>query len=388
MVECLLAVVFGEVVFAAQGGRYERFLSDCAQQGMPVHGIRPCPGGVTAVVSARYYRRLHRLARRRGVRLRVQKKRGLCFWGRRFRGRWGLPLGLVLFCAAMVMMQHLVWAVRYVQLPPEQQPMIEQELYALDLCAGSWASPEKLRQAQQQLELKHPELAWLSLNFVKGRLVVETAPAAPVPLVEGNEARPLVAAADGTLLELNIQEGYCDKRPGQTVAKGEVLVEAQKPDRDQVLIPSHAKGRVVALVEKTYECTQPLCYTAELPTGQVVTGRTLCLLGKRLPLGGMPQGRGQERVRRYPLTLLSFALPATVEERQLSFTAPQQIKLSQRAAREFADYACRQALYGEFPDAEVLETEQQEEWREDGYCLKLRVRFRADIARAVKAEKE
>lgn len=388
MVKNLLAAIFGEVIFSAQGGRYERFLSDCVQAGMPVHQVAPCPGGVTAAVSARYYRRLHPLARRCRVRLKVQKKQGLCFAARRFRGRWGLPLGLVMFYGAMVLMQQLVWEVQYVQLPAAQQAVMNRQLHQMDLCAGAWVSPEKLDRAQQQLELAHPELAWLSLNFVKGRLVVESSPASPVPPVESNAAQPLVAAADGTIQKVNIQEGYCEKRPGQTVAKGEILVAAEKPDRDQVMIPSHAKGSVVALVEKTYECTQPLRYTAELPTGQVLTRKTLCLLGKRIALGRPLQGRGEQRVRQYPLTMLSFALPITVEEEQLCCTAPQLIQLNQKAAREFADYACHQALYEEFPDAQIVAETPQEEWTEKGLRFTLKVQFLADIARNLDTEKE
>lgn len=373
--------LFGRVQFQALGGRYERFLGDCATQGIPVQNICPCPGGVTAVVAARRYRQLHVLARRSHVRLRVQKKCGLPFAARRFRGRWGLVLGPILFCVAVSLMQQLIWSVQYVQMVPQQQAEVEQALCQLDLCPGSWADPDKVRQVQQRLTLERPELGWLSLNFIKGRLVVESAPALPVPPVEGNETVDLVAAADGVICETNVQEGWCNLQPGQTVVKGQVLVAAAQPDRDQQMIAGHAKGTVVAEVEKTYECAQPRHYQVPVPKGSMHTVRTLHLAGCTLPLQKNEPGQNVQKRSYRPLNFLGFALPVTLEEEICVPVQNQPQELSEQAAREFADYACRQALRSEFPDAQILEVKREEEMRPDACVMRMTVRFRADIAR-------
>ena len=57
-----------------------------------------------------------------------------------------------------------------------------------------------------------------------------------------------MAAADGILLEVNVQEGFAVKSVGQTVAAGDVLVSAYKPDPYEQPVESHAKGLVVAAV--------------------------------------------------------------------------------------------------------------------------------------------
>lgn len=66
---------------------------------------------------------------------------------------------------------------------------------------------------------------WVSLNFEKGRLVVEASSALQKPAIESNDPVDLVAAADGILLEVNAQEGFAVKSVGQTVAAGDVLGE-------------------------------------------------------------------------------------------------------------------------------------------------------------------
>lgn len=373
--------LFGQVRFQALGGRYERFLDDCTAQGIPVQKICPCPGGITAYVAARRYRHMHPLARRSHVRLRVQKKSGLVFAARRFRGRWGLATGPILLCAAVALMQQVVWSVQYVQMQPQQQAQLAQALCQMDLCPGSLADPEKVQRVQQRLTLEHPELGWISLNFIKGRLVVESASALPVPPVEGNEEVDLIAAEDGVICETNVQEGWCDLQPGQTVVKGQVLVAAAQMDRQQQMVEGHAKGTVIAQVEKTYECAQPRKYSAAVPQGPVQTVRKLHIAGISIPL----QKDTQQEIfrRRYrPVTFLGFVLPATMEEEFSVSTNYLEQNLSEQAAREFADYACRQALRSEFPDAQVLKVQRQEQMEEDVCVLRMTVRFRANIARA------
>lgn len=374
--------LFGQVRFQALGGRYERFIGECTAEGIPVQKIRPCPGGITGCVAARRYRQLHPLARRNHVRLRVQKKRGLPFAARHVRGRWGLLVGPVAFCAAIVMMQQLVWSVQYVQMKPQQQIQVGQALCQMGLSPGAVADPDKVRAVQQRLALERPELGWLSLNFIKGRLVVESAPALPVPAVEGNEPVRLIAAADGVVCETNVQEGWCDLRPGQTVAQGQVLVSPAKLDHQQQMISGHAKGRVIAQVKKTYECTQPRKYTVSVPSGQVQTIRSLHLAGLVLPMQRNVPPKDVQRKAYRPLTFLGFSLPATVEE---SICVPVRLlpqELSEQAAREFADYACRQALRSEFPDAQLLAVDTDETMTQDACTLRMTVEFRANIAKA------
>ena len=377
----MLAALLGQVTFEVIGGRYEKFISECAARGIPLHSITPSPAGLRAKVPARYYKQLRIPARSCRVRLRVLRRQGLCFAGRHWHGRWGMITGPVLFLAALLLMQKLIWSVQYVQMPKEQQMQAGIVLYQADMCPGSVVTPEKLALARQQLMQKMPQLGWLSLNFNKGRLVVESASAAPAQPVADSPETDLIAAADGTLLEVNIQQGHCGLRPGQTVAKGEVLVHSAGERRDKSMIPGSARGQVIAQVTKTYRCTQPRCYTAQMPTGRLAEQRTLCIAGHRLPLtrtGPLPE---KPQITARPLEFFGLALPLTVEEALYVETAPGQQTLPRTAAEEFAAYACRQALYADFPDAEILAQSSTGSWQGQEFTLYWKVQFRADIAR-------
>lgn len=79
------------VTFAAQNGDAEGLLTAAAAGGLHLSDIVPRPGGFSARCAAWHYRKLAALARRRRVRLRIQKRRGLFFCIRpllRRRGLW------------------------------------------------------------------------------------------------------------------------------------------------------------------------------------------------------------------------------------------------------------------------------------------------------------
>lgn len=375
------AKCFAEVEFTASGGCYEKLITLCFRQGIPLYGVNPLPDGFAARLPARRYREVSRLARRCGTRLRVRQRRGLLFRLWAFRGRWGLFLAPLIFAAAVHLLGQSVWAIRYDGLDAAAQNRMEQKLYSMDICEGAVLTQEKLRLTEKQLMEADDAFGWVSLNFEKGRLVVEASPALQKPVIEPNDPVDLVAAADGILLEVNAQEGFAAKAVGQTVATGDVLVSAYKPDPYEQPVESHAKGLVVAAVKKTYQCVQPSTYEVEALTGDVASSYRLRLFGHTLELGAqLPEGE-EVRTVHSPFTLLEFALPATIEERYLPQREARQFHLSPDGARQYARFACLAQLYAEFPDAEIIAESRQESWDGGTLTYTMTVDFKADIAR-------
>lgn len=372
---------FAGVDFAACGGRSEKLITLCGRQGISLYNARPTTDGFTARLPARRYREVSRLARHCGTRLRVRERRGVLFRLRAYRGRWGLVLAPLVFAAAVHLLGQSVWSIRYDGLDAAARSRVEQVLYSMDICEGAVLTQEKLRLAEKQLMDGDEAFGWVSLNFEKGRLVVEASPALQKPAIESNDPVDLVAAADGILLEVNAQEGFAVKSVGQTVAAGDVLVSAHKPDPYEQPVESHAKGLVVAAVKKTYQCVQPSTYEVQALTGRVASSCRLRLFGHTLELGAqLPESEEVRTVHR-PLTVLGFALPATIEEQYVPQREARQFHLTPDGARQYARFACLAQLYAEFPDAEIIAESRQESWDGGTLTYTMTVDFKADIAR-------
>ena len=96
--------------------------------------------------------------------------------------------------------------------------------------------------------------------------------------------------------------------------------------------------------------------------------------------------RAEVKLTRRPLQVLGFALPGVVCRRLEAEYETRQLVLTEEAARERAFYACRQALYREFPDAVLRTVEKRSERQGDSVAVWWEVWFEADIARREPAE--
>ena len=96
------------VTFAAQNGDAEGLLTAAAAGGLHLSDIVPRPGGFSARCAAWHYRKLAALARRRRVRLRIQKRRGFFFCIRPLLRRRGLWAGCLSPSAALAAGLYLV----------------------------------------------------------------------------------------------------------------------------------------------------------------------------------------------------------------------------------------------------------------------------------------
>lgn len=269
------------VRFAAQNGNTGGLLTAAAQNGLHLSAITAQPGGFCARCAAWRYPELSRLARRYRVRLRIQKRDGLFFQLRPLLRRRGLWAGLFLFLPLLLWLQGAVWATDFTTLTPGQRARAEVILRQQALSAGEFVSEEKLTAGEYAL-LQSGEFSWASLNFSKGRLIVEAAAAKPVPDIASGTLHGITARVAGTVLETNLTSGTMLVTPGQAVEAGQGLIGTARMERDGTLIFQPAAGRVLAQFEWEFSETLPTTVAADQLTGSKSHQYQLHFAGKSL----------------------------------------------------------------------------------------------------------
>lgn len=284
------ASLWAGVRFTARNGSPEALLTDAAAQGIHLYGISARPGGFCAHCAAWQYRRLATLARHRRVRLRVDKRKGLYFLLRPLLRRKGLWAGLVAWGLVLVWLQGLIWAVDYGSLTTGQRARAGAVLRSCGLQPGTAVNEELLRTGEYAL-LESGEFSWVSLNFEKGRLAVEAAPAHARPEIAAGTLHGLRAKCNGTVLRTNLASGTMLVVPGQTVEAGQGLIGTARSERDGTLIFAPAAGTVVAQLEWETNQSIPLAETLPQLTGANKANYRLFLPGI-LPHFRPPRPRG------------------------------------------------------------------------------------------------
>ena len=348
------ASLWAGVRFTARNGSPEALLTDAAGQGLHLYGIRALPGGFCAHCAAWQYRRLAALARHRRVRLRIEKRQGLYFLLRPLLRRKGLWVGLVAWGLVLVWLQGLIWAVDYGSLTTGQRARAGAVLRSCGLQPGTAVTEELLRAGEYAL-LESGEFSWASLNFEKGRLAVEVAPAHARPEIAAGTLHGLRAKCNGTVLRTNLTSGTMLVVPGQTVEAGQGLIGTARSERDGTLIFAPAAGTVVAQLEWETNQSVPLAETLPQLTGENTTNYRLFFAGHSAALSpSAPDGDGLRRTRHLQLEVFCLPLPCAVEETTYYGQQQETMYRTEAQALMLARLQGLRALHEAFPDAEIF----------------------------------
>ena len=349
--------LWAAVKFSARNGNTGALLSASAQNGLHFYQVTPQPGGFDASCAAWRYRQAAACARRQGVRLRVQKRLGLFFLVRPFLQRRGLWLGLLFFIPLLLWLQGLIWTLDTRELSLGQQARAKDVLWECDLRPGSAVTQEKLTAGEYAL-LQSGEFSWASLNFAKGRLQVEAAQAIPKPEIASGTLHGLRARCSGIVVRTNLVSGTMLVVPDQQVEEGQGLIGTARQERDGALIFCPAAGSVQAqfdwstsrevLLEETFlqwtgvkKCTWSFLFqnhSISIPSSS--------LLHKN--------DDGVSQKRHLFVEILGFPLPVSMEETTLYDREPQILFRTEEQALAVARMQGLQALFVEYPDAEIL----------------------------------
>ena len=358
LMERIAGWIFGKVQFSAEGGAYEKMLNHCTEMGLTLAGLQPTALGVKGWMPARDYKKIHRAAHHCHCRVRILRRRGLPFLLKRYRGRWGLLLGPALFLALCLYFSGTLWCVRYYDVPWQYQVEIDALLKENGILPGCRPTEQDLARARQTILMQSDTLADLSLNFIKGRLVVEVAPRTQKPDLEQYAPGSVVAAKGGIIDHLEVEHGFAVVGAGQRVEAGDLLITGVYIDeKTENVVITPAQGVVVARTETVYQSAQPLQFTAHIPTGEVIEYRTLIMGGRRIPLSLQPEEPVlfSQEVRSEPVSLFGFALPAVLETRSLYPEKETQIQLTEQQAAERARFLLDRALESESDTEEILQ---------------------------------
>lgn len=346
--------LWAAVEFTACNGSTEALLTAAARAGLHPYGVTALPGGFGGRCAAWQYPRLAALARKHRVRLRIRRKLGLYFRLRPLLRRAGLWAGLAVFVPLLLFAQQFVWYADTSSLTTGQAARACAVLREAGLQPGAAVTEAKLTAGEYAL-LHSGEFSWASLNFAKGRLVVEAAAARPKPDIAAGTLHGIRAKCGGVVVSTNLVSGTMLAKPGQTVEAGQGLIGTARSERDGTLIFVPAAGTVRAQFEWSGSRQVALTETILQKTGRSVCAYQLSGFGQTisLPAAKAPE-QAEVRTRHVQPELFGLPLPCSVQEVCRYEQQETALLRTEEQAAALARMQCLQALYAAWPDAELL----------------------------------
>ncbi len=215
--------------------------------------------------------------------LSVLWEKGLPRLLRRYRLRFGVPLGILCFACLLFLSGRFVWRVEVSG--AEQVPKEEILLHLEELGCGVGAYLPNLdgyRLSKAYLQ-KDPRIAWISVNLVGNVVKVSVREAVEAPPKESPmQAANLVAKEDGMIVSYALNAGQAVGSVGASVKKGELLVSGLVENKNGTYTLSCAQGEVFAKVSRTLSVEIPQKISKTVRTDHKKTEKMIKIFGKTI----------------------------------------------------------------------------------------------------------
>ena len=279
------AMLTGTVRFVASGGFTDLFMETCAARGAMLKDVRQQDGALYAQIHEADYPRVCAAATDAGMTLAVTRRSGLPHLLRRYRDRFGIPVGLMAAAIVLTVLSGRVWEVTVAGCEEVGEEEILDVMESLGVAPGAAISRMDTAAVERKAQERLPQLSWIAVNLTGCRVVVEVREITKTPdMTDEREFSNIVAALDGVIVSADVLEGSGRLQTGEAVVKGDLLVSGIIEMNNGFQRFVNAKALIKARTRTELSETIPLRWKAE----RVVRRRDVIKIrffGVDLPLG-------------------------------------------------------------------------------------------------------
>lgn len=240
----------GYVDFKVSGRFPERLLNLTSRYGVGMWGATPCDGGLSASMYLSDYKRIRFFAKKARLRTRVVGRHGLPFIIAKYKGRVGLPLGLLFGITAIMLLSQFVWSIEICGTQTISDTNLLGVLEDNGIETGVPKKSFDVQSVQRAVMSDVAQISWMSINITGSKMTVEIKEKAEKPQIDDSKSPCNVTArTDGVITKINASDGTTKVKKGSGVAKGELLVSGIVETKRDTLLYLHAQAEVFADVK-------------------------------------------------------------------------------------------------------------------------------------------
>lgn len=229
MVQQILQYGRGHVRIRVTGSSYERFLNMCAKHEILIWDLECGGDSYEMNMTIKGFGTLKPMARKCGVKIRILRKYGLPFFLYRYRHRKMLFAGIFSGIALMLLLSCFVWDIQISGNRSLTEDVIFEFLSQEEITHGMPKSRIDCKGLAADLRKQFDDLIWVSARIQGTRLLIHVQENTDLILDEGVEYGPsdLVSNVSGTVVKIITRSGMPKVKAGDTVKKGDLLVEGR-----------------------------------------------------------------------------------------------------------------------------------------------------------------
>lgn len=255
----LMYYILGYVNVVVEGFFIERFINMCISKKIFFWKTnREKSTLFSANIGVSNYKEVVKIAKKCQCKIKINKKRGIPFILNRYRKRKIFVITLGVIVIAIFAVSNFIWNIDIIGVDDDKQKEILEIIQSDGVDIGKYKNKIDLQSLINKIRIAREDVAWVGMEIKGTNLIVKVVEADKKPdIINEDEYCNIVANKDGIITKIEAQNGTPAVNVGDTVKKGDVLVqgwiEGKYTDNRFV----HAEGQVMAKVwysekEKVY----------------------------------------------------------------------------------------------------------------------------------------
>ena len=297
--------------------------------------------------------------------------------------RPGMYIGAAAFIIALILSDSIIWDVRYSPTGSENVERIAAVIDGCGLKSGAFKSGIDKDGIENLIMLKCPDVAYVNISIAGSIATVTTDERLIFEKPDDGGKTDLCASEDGYIIRYETYAGQTVCEKGQTVKQGDVLITGTYDTFHHGTVTVKAKGRVYALVKRSFLCECKDTVDEKVYTGAKIVKRALSVFSLQLGGGGEYDPEKYEKTTESQTVSVfdTVDLPVKINTQIYREYSTVKRKISEAEAEKTLRQTYEKQYKDITKDAEVQSTDIKKYYKDGKYCLYCEIYMICNIAK-------
>lgn len=265
----VFSYILGYLRISIEGYYIERFINICKKQNITIWNLKRNKNTMLFFnVRIKEFKEVCKIVKQLNCKLKIRNKKGLPFLMYKYKKRKAFAILLIIVVFIIGLSSMYVWNVDIIEENNQELPNIRQDIEEAGIKLGTLKSKINSKEIINKIRLKRNDVAWMGIEKKGTNIIVKLVKADQKPeIVDTNEYCNIVSDKTGVITKINAQNGTANVKVGDTINKGDILINGWMEGKYTGIRYVHAKGEIEAKVWYTKNKKIPYILTQTMETG-------------------------------------------------------------------------------------------------------------------------
>lgn len=265
----VFSYILGYLRISIEGYYIERFINICKKQNIIIWNLKRNKNTMLFFnVRIKEFKEVCKIVKQLNCKLKIRNKKGLPFLMYKYKKRKAFAILLIIVVFIIGLSSMYVWNVDIIEENNQELPNIRQDIEEAGIKLGTLKSKINSKEIINKIRLKRNDVAWMGIEKKGTNIIVKLVKADQKPeIVNTNEYCNIVSDKTGVITKINAQNGTANVKVGDTINKGDILINGWMEGKYTGIRYVHAKGEIEAKVWYTKNKKIPYILTQTRKTG-------------------------------------------------------------------------------------------------------------------------